>query len=412
MKLTKLESFVVKVPPPHYGGSYFFFVKLHTDDGVYGWGENATLSVYDPLQRSYKVLLQEIFETYLKGENPLDRERLNKVLYTRITARHTEYSTLGLVSAIDTALWDIAGKVCNQPVYNLLGGAFRKKIRSYTYIYDLKGGTRPLTAVTNLWADPERVAENAAFLVDEGFTAVKLDPVPMAHFEPPLTEDERKGTDLRALLRKASYRNPYNMTLEQYKTVEEVVGAIRDAVGTKADILIGTHGQITTASAIRLAKVLEPFKPLWFEEPVPPENTKEMAKVARSTSIPIATGERLTTVFDFLRLLEDGAAAFLQPDLGSCGGITECKKIASVAEAYYAQMAPHVWGGPLITAAALNIDASIPNFLIQESIYKGGGFFEELLVEPLVWEKGYYTVPTLPGLGVDLNMDVVTKYAV
>lgn len=113
------------------------------------------------------------------------------------------------------------------------------------------------------------------------------------------------------LLRKASYRNPYNMTMEQYKIVEEVVGAIRDAVGTKADILIGTHGQITTASAIHLAKVLEPFKTLCFEEPVPPENTKEMAKVARSTTTPIATGERLTTVFDFLRVLEDGAAAFL-----------------------------------------------------------------------------------------------------
>ena len=137
-----------------------------------------------------------------------------------------------------------------------------------------------------------------------------------------------------------------------------------------------------------------------------------MAKVARSTTIPIATGERLTTVFDFRQVLEDGAASILQPDLGSCGGITECKKIAGMAEAYYAQMAPHVWGGPLITAAALQIDASIPNFLIQESILKGGGFFDELLVEPLVWENGYYTVPDSPGLGVDLNMKALKKYAV
>ncbi len=409
MKLTKLESFVVKVPPPYYGGQYFFFVKLHTDAGVYGWGETATLSIHYPLQTSYKMRLNEIFETYLQGENPLDRERLHKVLYTRLTARHTEYSTMGLVSAIDTALWDIAGKVCNQPVYNLLGGAFREKIRSYTYIYDVTGGARPSSS-RDLWSDPQRVAENAAYLVDEGFTGVKLDPVPMAHFEPPLTEAERTGGDVMALYRQASARNPFNMTLAQYQHVEAVVGAIRDAVGTQADILIGTHGQITTASAIRLAQVLEPFRPLWFEEPVPPENTKEMAKVARSTSIPIATGERLTTVFDFLRVLEDGAAVFLQPDLGACGGITECKKIASVAEAYYAQMAPHVWGGPLIQAAALHIDAAIPNFLIQESIYKGGGFFDELLVEPLVWEQGYYTVPKAPGLGVDLNMDAVKKY--
>ena len=411
MKLTKLESFVVKVPPPYHGGSYFFFVKLHTDDGVYGWGETATLGIYYPLQQSYKVRLHEIFEAYLKGENPLDRERLHKVLYTGLTARHTEYSTGGLVSAIDTALWDIAGKVCGQPVYNLLGGAFREQIRSYTYIYDITGGTRPSDSRA-LASDPQWFADNAAVLVDEGFTAVKLDPVPLAHVEPPRTADERTEAEVRALFRKASSRNPFNMTLEQYAQVEAIVEAIRDAVGTKADILIGTHGQITTASAIRLAKVLEPFTPLWFEEPVPPENTKEMAKVARSTSIPIATGERLTTVFDFLRVLEDGAATFLQPDLGACGGITECKKIASVAEAYYAQMAPHVWGGPLITAAALQIDASIPNFLIQESILKGDGFFNELLVEPFVWEQGYYTVPKSPGLGVDLNMDVVKKYAV
>ena len=402
MKLTKLESFIVKVPPPGYGGRYWFFVKLSTDEGVYGWGETATLGVFYRMQKSYKTLMEEIFEAYLKGENPLDRELLNKAIYTGVTARHAEYSTLGIVSAIDLALWDIAGKVCGQPVYNLLGGAFREKIRSYTYIYNVK------TTGRTDWSNPERVAEDALYLAEEGFTGLKLDPVPMVHFEPPLPEQE--GGDRTTLMKRGPYRNPFNMTLEHYRKVEEVIGALRDVVGTKADILIGTHGQITTASAIRLAKVLEPFHPLWFEEPVPPENTKEMAKVARSTTIPIATGERLTTVFDFTRVLEDGAAVFLQPDLGSCGGITECKKIAAIAEGYYAQMAPHVWGGPIITAAALQIDASIPNFLIQESIYKGGGFFDDLLIEPLIWEDGYYTVPKSPGIGVDLNMAVVEKY--
>jgi len=406
MKLTKLETFIVEVPPPGYGGNYWFFVKLHTDEGVYGWGETATLSVFYRLQKSYKTLMEEIFETYLKGENPLDRERLNKVIYTAVSSRHTEYSTQGLVSAIDLALWDIAGKVSGQPVYNLLGGAFREKIRSYTYIYNVKTGGLQ----RNNWSNPEWVVENALYLVEEGFTGLKLDPVPGVHFEPPLADQD--ATDRMKLRSKGLYRNPFNMTLEHYEKVEEVIGALRDALGTRADILIGTHGQMTTASAIRLARVLEPFKPLWFEEPVPPENTKEMAKVARSTTIPIATGERLTTVFDFTRLLEDGAAVFLQPDLGSCGGITECKKIAAIAEGYYAQMAPHVWGGPVITAAALQIDASIPNFLIQESIYKGGGFFNDLLVEPLVWEDGYYTAPKSPGIGVDLNMAVVEKYKV
>ena len=406
MKLTKMETFIVEVPPPGYGGNYWFFVKLHTDEGVYGWGETATLSVFYRLQKSYKTLMEEIFEAHLKGENPLNRERLAKAIYTAVSSRHTEYSMQGLASAIDVALWDIAGKVCGQPVYNLLGGAFREKVRTYSYIFNFKtGGSQ-----RSNWFDPKFVAENASYLVEQGFTGVKLDPVPMVHFEPPLTAQE--STDQMAVRYRGAFRNPFNMTLEQYKSVEAVIGALRDAVGTRADILIGTHGQIATASAIRLAKVLEPFDPLWFEEPVPPENTKEMAKVARSTRIPIATGERLTTVFDFTRVLEDGAAVYLQPDLGSCGGISECKKIAGIAEGYYAQMAPHVWGGPIITAAALQIDACIPNFLIQESIHRGGGFFSDLLVEPFVWENGYYTVPKSPGIGADLKMSAVEKYKV
>jgi galactonate dehydratase len=406
MKLTKLETFIVEVPPPGYGGNYWFFIKLHTDEGIYGWGETATLGVFYRMQKSYRTLMEEIFELHLKGENPLDRERLAKTIYSAVSSRHTEYSTQGLVSAIDLALWDIAGKVCGQPVYNLLGGAFREKVRSYTYIYNLKTGG----SERSKFLDAKWVAENALYLVEEGFTAVKLDPVPMTYFEPPPKAQE--GESPSELRYRVGYRNPFNMTLEHYKNVEEIIGSLRDAIGTRADILIGTHGQITTASAIRLAKVLEPFNPLWFEEPVPPENTKEMAKVARSTSIPIATGERLTTVFDFTKLLEDGAAVYLQPDLGSCGGISECKKIAAIAEGYYAQMAPHVWGGPVITAAALQIDASIPNFLIQESIYKGGGFFDELLVEPFVWEDGYYNLPKSPGIGADLNMATVEKYKV
>ena len=403
MKLTKLETYIVEVPPPGYGGNYWFFIKLHTDEGIHGIGETATLGVFYRLQKSYKTLMEEIFETHLKGQNPLDRERLSKTIYSALSCRHTEYFTQGLVSAIDVALWDIAGKVCNQPVYNLLGGVFREKVRSYTYIYNIKTGG----SVRSDWFDPKWIAENAAYLVEEGFTGVKLDPVPMTHFEPPLTPEEARTVGYGG-----AYRNPFNMTLEQYEKVEETIGALRDAVGNKADILIGTHGQITTASAIRLAKVLEPFRPLWFEEPVPPENTKEMAKVARSTSIPIATGERLSTVFDFTRILEDGAAVYLQPDLGSCGGISECKKIAAVAEGYYAQMAPHVWGGPVITAAALQIAASVPNFLIMESIYKGGGYFDEIIVESFVWEDGYYVLPKSPGIGVDLNMKVVEKYKV
>lgn len=416
MKITKIEPYIVKVPPPYYGGLYWFFVKITTDEGVYGWGETATLHVYYPLIKSYKSLLNEIFEFYLKGQDPLDRERINKTLYNGITFRHTEYSTSGLISAIDTALWDIAGKLCNQPVYNLLGGAFREKIRSYSYIYDVKSGKA--RSREKDWFDVKNVAENALQMAEEGFTALKLDPVPLIHEESfsKLAESKKlhgqEGLQYLNYPYSSFYLNPFNMRAEHYKQVDEICSAIRNAIGYGVDLLIGTHGQITTSSAIRLAKVLEKYDPLWFEEPVPPENTKEMAKVARSTSVPIATGERLSTVFDFTRLLEDGAASILQPDLGSCGGITECKKIASIAEGYYAQLAPHVWGGPVITAAALQIDACIPNFLIQESIYKGGGFFNEIVVEPLSWEKGYYMVPKTPGIGIDLNTTALKKYGV
>ena len=169
------------------------------------------------------------------------------------------------------------------------------------------------------------------------------------------------------------------------------------------DLLIGTHGQITPSCARRLARRLEPYDPLWLEEPCPPENYREMGRIARSTTIPIATGERLVTPFEFQNLFAEGACAFAQPDLGSCGGITACKKIATLAEANYVMMAPHVWGGPIITAAAVQIDANISNFLIQESIYKSRDFFDDIVKEPFEWEDGYLIPSDRPGIGIELD---------
>ena len=185
---------------------------------------------------------------------------------------------------------------------------------------------------------------------------------------------------------------------------------MREAVGSKCDLLIGTHGQMTTHSAIRLAKRLEKYDPLWFEEPVPPENVDEMARVARSTSIPVATGERLSTVYEFTQLLEKQAAAILQMALGRVGGILEAKTIAGMAEAHYAQIAPHLFCGPVEGAANIQIDTCSPNFLIQESIETWGGFHAELLKEPIRWEDGYIIPPTRPGLGVELNEEVVARH--
>ena len=184
--------------------------------------------------------------------------------------------------------------------------------------------------------------------------------------------------------------------------------AIRDAVGDQADLLFGTHGQFTAAGAIRLAERLARYDPLWFEEPTPPDMPEEMAKVAARSPVPIATGERLCTKYEFARVLRCGAAAILQPNLGRAGGILEAKKIAAIAETYYAQIAPHLYCGPIVAAANIQLATATPNFLILESIQKMDGFHARLLETSLCWEDGYIIPPTAPGLGVSLNMDVVT----
>jgi len=279
------------------------------------------------------------------------------------------------------------------PVCDLLGGRFRKRIRTYTYLYEI-GADGDLAASAANWSqNPKRVGEIAARIVDEGFTGVKLDPL---HYALPGSLPV----------------GPWEITMAEYDRAERTIEAIREAVGNRADILIGTHGQITPSVSRRLAKRLEKYDPLWLEEPCPPENFEEMGRIAASTSIPIATGERLAWVHDFQKLFAAGACHFAQPDLGSCGGITAAKQIAALAEAHYVLMAPHVWGGPVITAAALQLDANVPNFLIQESIYKSGGFFDEIVVEPFRWEAGDLLLEERPGIGVELNETALERYRV
>jgi L-alanine-DL-glutamate epimerase-like enolase superfamily enzyme len=186
---------------------------------------------------------------------------------------------------------------------------------------------------------------------------------------------------------------------------------VREAVGRRADLLVGTHGQFTTSGAIRLARQLEPYDPLWFEEPVPPEMPEQMAIVARGTSIPIATGERLTTKYEFARVLASGAANIIQMNLGRVGGLLEAKKVAALAEVHYAQIAPHLYCGPVVGAANIQIATCSPNFLILESIQQWGGIHAQLLRHPIRWESGYVIPPTTPGLGVELNEAVANANA-
>lgn len=217
----------------------------------------------------------------------------------------------------------------------------------------------------------------------QGFTAVKFDPAgPYTVFDGGMP------------------------TGEELDRSETFTKTIREAVGGNVDLLFGTHGQFSTAGAIRLAKRIEAYDPLWFEEPVPPENTQEMARVASATSIPVATGERLCTKYEFAKVMQDGAASILQLNLGRVGGLLEAKKIAALAEVHYAQLAPHMYCGPIVGAANIQLATCSPNFLILEGIETWGGFQAQLLEKPVRWEDGYVIPSPEPGLGVSLNEEV------
>ncbi len=377
------------------GGHEWYFLKVTTDNGLHGWGEMAFLNANRGKSRSLNHEVEEIGSAFLVGEDPRRREFLWKRIYQQLFCHHADLIRMGILSGLDIALWDIVGKERGAPIYELLGGRYRDRIRTYSYIYNRPEtkGREHYASAAELWMQPEATAERAAEMVAEGFTGLKLDPIPLA------SEDGDAAA-------------PWPISLEALDRAEKTIRLIRQAVGSKCDILIGTHGQTTPAAAIRLARRLEPFDPLWFEEPVPPENAREMAKVAKATSIPVATGERLATVHDFLRLFEQGAAAIAQPDICCCGGITEFRKIAGMAEAYYVQMAPHVWGGPILTAASVQMDVCTPNFLIQESIYKSDGFFDEIVTSPFRWEHGYLMPSTEPGLGIDLDEKALLKHRI
>jgi 2-dehydro-3-deoxyphosphogalactonate aldolase len=343
--------------------------------------------------RAMAVLVEDLVATQLLGHDPYEIELLYEKLYARAGYSHyPEQTKLAIISGLEMACWDIVGKDLRRPVHRLLGGAVRDRVRTYTYIYpdDADAVDRH-----DLWMQPDLVAERAAYYADLGFTGVKLDPFGFA-----VTPDQGLGQTV-----------PVQYSLSALDTAEAVIRAIREAVGSRCDILVGTHGQMTAAGAIRLARRLEPFDPLWFEEPVPPENMAEMAKVARATRIPITTGERLTTKYDFARLIEHGAAAIFNLDVGQVGGILESKKIAGMAEAHYLQISPHVWGGPLIAAASVQLGACCPNFLIMEAIERFGGLHAELLDEPIEWRDGYVVLPERPGLGHDLNEDLARRLA-
>jgi L-alanine-DL-glutamate epimerase-like enolase superfamily enzyme len=377
MKLTDLDIIVTAPPAPGWGGRYWILVKLTTACGIVGWGECYASSV-GPVAMT--AVIEDVFDRHMRGEDPANVELMFRRTYSAGFTQRPDLTVMGAFSGLEIACWDILGKARDCPVHALLGGQVNRQVRAYTYLYP-----STIHPLPDFWINPDMAAESAAACVAAGYTAVKFDPAG------PYT-----------------IRAGHQPSMSDITRSVEFCAKIREAVGDKADLLFGTHGQFSTGGAIRMAQAIEPYSPLWFEEPIPPDNPHEMAKVASATSIPVATGERLTTRADFAQVLRGGAATILQPALGRAGGIWEARKIAVLAEAYNAQMAPHLYAGPIEWAANIQLAAAIPNLLMAETIETD--FHFALVKNTLSVEGGYIPIPTAPGLGIEVDEDLARAH--
>jgi galactonate dehydratase len=360
----KIKSYELYQVPPRW-----LFLKIETDDGLTGWGE----PVIEGKAATVKAAVHELMEALI-GKDPMNIEDHWNTMYRGGFYRGGPI-LMSALAGIDQALWDIKGKFFNAPIYQLLGGKCREKMRVYSWI----GGDRP--------SDIGNLAKQAR---ENGFTAVKMN-----------ATDEMQYIDSH----------------KKIDWVLERVGALRDAVGMDLDVGIDFHGRLHKPMAKVLAKQLEPFRPMFIEEPVLPENNEALKEIAQHTTIPIATGERMYSRWDFKKLFEDGIVDIIQPDLSHAGGITECKKILSMAEAYDVAAAPHCPLGPIALAACLQVDATCHNVFIQEQSlgihYNKGNDILDYLQDKSVfdYEKGYVNLPTAPGLGITINEEHVKKMA-
>jgi galactonate dehydratase len=361
MKITGYELF--QVPPR------WLFLKIETDEGITGWGE----PVIEGKAATVKAAVEELMKTLI-GKDPARIEDHWNMMYRSGFYRGGPI-LMSAIAGIDQALWDIKGKFYNAPVHQLLGGACRDSIKVYSWI----GGDRP-----------SDVGKAAKEVVDRGFEAIKMN-----------------GTE----------ELQYIDSHQKIDQVLERVAAIRESVGPYVGIGIDFHGRVHKPMAKILAKELEQFRPMFIEEPVLPENNEALREIAAHTNIPIATGERMFSRWQFKPLLTDGYVDIIQPDLSHAGGITECKKIISMAEAFDVAVAPHCPLGPIALAACLQVDATSHNAVIQEQSlgihYNVGSDLLDYIVDKDVfrYEEGFVEIPQGPGLGIDVNEGVVRKMA-
>jgi galactonate dehydratase len=362
VRITRLTTHVVGTPWRN-----LTHVQVHTDEGLTGVGEARMLGHTNALLG----YLSEAEHNHIAGSDPFDIEDLVRRMKYGDYGRAGEIVMSG-IACVEMACWDIVGKALGQPVWRLLGGKVRDRIKAYA----------------NGWYTVERTPEAfhaaARKVVERGYRALKLDPFGSGRFE-----------------------------LDRAETLRSIalVEAVRDAVGPDVELLIEMHGRFSPATAIRLAALLAPYHPEWIEEPCPPENPKAMAKVAAHTTLPIATGERIHVRIEFRELFELQAVDIIQPDISHIGGIAETRKLAATAETHYVLVAPHNVGGPVLTAANLHLAACTHNFKIQEHF---NDFADAAIkkVAPGLPEvvDGYFALPTAPGLGVELDVDACAEF--
>ncbi|MEH7224705.1 galactonate dehydratase [Bacillus sp. JJ1566] len=361
MKITSLTLY--KVPPR------WLFLKIDTDEGISGWGE----PILEGRADTVKACVQEISD-YLVGKDPFMIEDHWQVLYRGGFYRGGPI-LMSAISGIEQALWDIKGKYYQIPVYEMLGGKAREKIRVYSWI----GGDRPTD-----------VAKAAKEKAAAGFTAIKMN---------------------------ATEEMDYIDTHTKVEAAVQRIAAVREAVGKEFGIALDFHGRVHKSMAKILVKELEPFRPMFIEEPVLPENNEALREIARHTVCPIATGERQYSRWGFKQLLMDGYVDIIQPDLSHAGGILECKKIAAMAEAFDVAVAPHCPLGPIALASSFQLDACTPNVVIQEQSlgihYNQGSDLLDYLTDPTVFKytNGFVEIPEGPGLGIDVNEEAVLAAA-
>lgn len=362
MKIVDVKTYVLGTPWRN-----LTFVEVITDDGLEGVGEVRMVNHTEALSG----YLAEAVPNHVLGSDPARIEDLTQRMYRDDYGRAGEIAMSGL-AAIEMACWDIMGKALDKPVYQLLGGAVREQIKAYA----------------NGWYTVERSPgefhQAARRVVARGYRALKVDPFGAGFYE----------------LERA----------EKNKAIA-LVEAVRDAIGPEAELLIEMHGRFNPATAIEIARLLEPFQPGWIEEPVPPENLAALKKVAQKVSLPVATGERIHVRHEFRDLFESQAADIIQPDISQVGGLLESKKLAAWAESYYVLVAPHNVGGPVSTAAALHFAASTPNFKIQEHFndFADPWVKDAAPGNPEVID-GYFALPQGPGLGVTLNKEAIREH--